>query len=600
MLDKNGNWFNLNDGLNNIQKPAGFDDVTPNQALREIFYQYNHKSERQWMEWMREQSTAVKSQALILLNNHLESPAKQWGPVTEEALGTTGIFKNEGADSVLSRFFMRAGKLWGEYKIIPNLYKRAASALAIVSPQAAIKSFTEEFDRKSNIQYELERKRILIEALPKIGTLGIGLMTDVITNSLELIDIRMHALRTAAKFEAADHSRIVIEVLKHLIKRFANLERDIEDNERQIVEDIFTAAAKQIGDKEFVGVFEFACHAGSTMRKHALRPLIKRLKEEKENLSVSELYAMTLLKDDKENSLRRAIASVHGLEEDEIQSLCIAAVREDPISEEILLEEDISQCSYPIPRPYYQEFEKFAQLYEPPTMISQHPCQKGYGGVLVTGDNELEKIYFARAFAESKGLNFGYVNIATINNKEDYTKVSGIFTSLRKPYLLYIDHPELMYPSDKSQAASYRIKFAQTLYTQALDTKSYLFGSIKHRSKEIESSTTMAAVKELRANFFAQVYEINKREEKFKTTILEDCFISVAPHRISNRPEMAHNIIEKLKNKSHLEFSFETLQIFATMLLVFGRSVSVEQIDKLKARFTNELREKVNSVKRGK
>lgn len=597
ILEKGSNWLNFDDGLNNIKKPEGFDNKGLSQPMKSIFYQYNHKSEREWMEWMREQNSAVRSSALKLLNDHFESPAKHWGPLTEEALGTIPIFKEEGGEHVVSNFFLRSGKLWGEVKSIPNFYKRAANVLAIMSPQIAVKCFSDEFERKSSIQVELERKTIIVDAMPKVGTLGIGLITNIIIDNLEIFAIRTHALRTAAKFESVDYQRIILEALKHQIRRFANLERELEQNEKEIVEDLFTAAAKYIADKEFTSMFQFACEAGRTMRQHAIEPLIKRIKEEKENLGVGELYAMTLLQDDKNNSLRRALAGLHGLEEDEIQSICIAKLRDDPIIEEALLKENTKLASTPIPRPYWKEFEKFTKLYEPASSIGQQICQKAYGGLLVTGNNELEKIYFARAFAESKKLNFGRINVANINNKEDYNKVCNIFTELRKPYMLYIEHPELMYPSGKSQAASYRLKFAQTLYIQALDTKSYLLGSIKQKAKDIESSTTLAAVQELRANFFAQAYEINKQENQFKSAIIEDYFMSIAPHRLSNRPELARTMMDKLKDTNHLEFCFEVLRYLATMLLVYGKSASLDEIERLRARFTIQLKGKIGNIK---
>lgn len=567
-----------------------------NHALSRMFYKYNHESEKDWMQWIKEESQSNKNKALKLLNDHFDAPAKHWGAITLEALEAMPIFKEEGAGHIIAKFFIRSGKLWNEYRSIPNYYKKAAEVLSIISPQLALKNLSEEFDRRSSIQSELERKKIIIDVLPKLGPLGAGLIVAIITNNLEVFSVRTQALRSINKLEPTSQDNIILESLKQELKRFGNIDKAPDGNDKEILEDLFSYAAFNIAKKEFLAIFKVACNSNLDIHKLATDPLIKRIRLEKNDLGIAEIYAMTLLTDNPQNQLRRAIASIHGLESDEIESICITKLREDPISEEILREENPLEVRSRIPRPFYKEYESFKKLFAIPTVIPQVSCQKAYGGVLLTGNDEITKLYFAKAFARESGLNFGYINIANINGKEDYNKLSSMFTDLRKPYLIYITHPELMYPSDKSQTASYRSKFAQSLYIQALDTKSFLIGSINKSAEEIQSETTMMAISQLRSNFFSQVSEINQKEESFKSKIIEDCFNSINPHRLENKMELGHQLLEKSKGQHPLSFSFEALKLLSVMLLVYGHSSSVAEVEKVIKRFAVGAPEKQNQI----
>lgn len=549
-----------------------------------IFYRYNHQSEKDWLFWINSQKKIIKSQAFKLLKEHLEGPSKHWGSITLEALGVLPDFKNEGAEHILARFFVENGRLWGEYKNTPNYYTKAANLIAEMNPQLALKYFSSEFDRKSNLQAEIERKTIIIEALPKLDSLGVGMIISIINRPKEVFIIKSHALRVAAKFNEDSYHRIIIEVLKNQINRFAVLSTPPQSSDLDILEDVFKQAAKHISNNNFFNVFELACKANSMIHNLALKVLIKRIREAKDQLTTLEIYAMTLLNDDADKQLGQELALIHELETPEIENLCLPLIKEGNISEELLKTEELANFRLPIPRAFEKQYNAFKKLFEQPSTPSSINCQKAYGGVLITGDNELEKLYFAKAFAQESNLNFGYANIAEINGKDDYIRLVNIFTNLRKPYLLYISQPELMYPSDKSPTANYRLKFGQTLYIQALDTKSFLVGSIKKSTKEIQSETILIAISQLKTTLFAQMVEMNKRDEKFKLEVVENYFSIMNPRRLDPELNLVNQIYEKNKNLNCLEFAFLALKTLKTMLLVYGRVMPLENLNKLESK----------------
>jgi hypothetical protein len=163
--------------------------------------------------------------------------------------------------------------------------------------------------------------------------------------------------------------------------------------------------------------------------------------------------------------------------------------------------------------------------------------------------------------------------------------VCTIFSTLRKPYILFIDNPELMFPLDKSDAATYREKFAQTLYIQALDAKSMLVGSIGQTINSIETEDTLYALGKLKKKFFAQILELNKREERFKPNVVEDYLSFVSSYRLENRSELIHELVELGKEHIFMKFTFFVIESLATMLMVYGKDMPYSEIQKLQNKF---------------
>ncbi len=145
-----------------------------------------------------------------------------------------------------------------------------------------------------------------------------------------------------------------------------------------------------------------------------------------------------------------------------------------------------------------------------------------------------------------------------------------------------------MFPADKSDTAVYREKFSQTLYIQALDAKSLLVGSINKTMEEINDEETLYAISKLRKKFFAQMLEINKREERLKPNVVEDHLKFISNHRFDNRAELVHELAELGKDKSFMEFTFFAIDSLATMLMVYGKNVPFSEIQKLQNKFIDD------------
>lgn len=557
--------------------------------LAEILYLYDHESEKKWLEWIVKQDEETQAEALRRIVEHLQGPSKHWGYITLEVLGVLHGFKDKGIEENLGAFFKEVGKLWGEYKSLPNYYERAAAALAEINPQYALKIFGEEFDRHASAQTTEERQKIIIDTLPLVENLGIGMLISILKDNEESQAIKTHAFNTARKLDNDDFRRIVLEALKHQVSRFNSQGRDIKAADLQLVQDLLREAIRYIGQTNFFKVIKNACEINK-LREEVIISLVRRLKDETISINAMEAYAMTLLQDNAQGDLRKALASLHDLDDAEVLNVCTAATAKS-ISETDLKRNELKFEKLPIAEPFRNQYENLKDLFFQPQSNSGGliaVCEKSYGGILLTGNNEQEKLYFSKAFAQEKNHNFGYIDLSHVVDKETYNSVVAVFSTLRKPYVLFIDNADLMYPTDNSMTSSYREKFSQTLYIQAMDAKSLLVGSIHKSFDEIQDDDSMQySITKLKTKFFAQAMEFNKREEGKKPELIEDYLKYISTTRFENRTDIVHEMMELGKEKSFLEFAFFISSTFATMLMVYGKGVAYSEVKKLEDRFNS-------------
>ncbi len=556
--------------------------------LADIFYQYNHKSSKSWLKWIETQNRDIKAEAFRLLAEHLTGPSKFWGYVTLEVLGVMHAFKEQRAEETLGKFLQETGRLWGEYKSIPSYYEKSVHILIELNPLYSMRVLNDEFDKNSSSsQACLDKKKIIINALPQLNELGIGMMIALLNSSDETFNIKSHALRVAESFSGEGYRQVILETLKKQVNRMINANRDIRAEDSQLLHDLLKEAIRNIGQYDFFKIIREACDS-IRLQSYIINPLVKRLNEEKTALNPTEVYAMTLLKDNEQNDLRKAICKLHSLEANEINNICILPLVKS-FEEDDLKFVDVKESIIFVPTIFKSQYDDFKTLFfQSSNNRDGEECEKSYGGILIAGNDKLDKLYFTKAFAKEKNFNFGYIDLLNITDKDSYNATCNIFSTLRKPYILFIDNPELMFAVDKSEAATYREKFSQTLYIQALDAKSLLVGSINKTMDEINDEETLYSISKLRKKFFAQMLEINKREERLKPNVVEDYLKFISSHRFENRSDVVHELVELGKEKSFMEFTFFTIDSLATMLMVYGKNMPYSEIQKLQNKFLDD------------
>lgn len=199
-----------------------------------------------------------------------------------------------------------------------------------------------------------------------------------------------------------------------------------------------------------------------------------------------------------------------------------------------------------------------------------------------------KKLYYSRALAKEKQWNFAYINIASIKTKADFLELSETYNNLRKPYLLYIANPHILFERDGSDASKLRDKFVQMLTIQSLDTKSFLVGDILAPNDQIQKSSVVDKLPTLRSKFFPQAIEMNTNTKEFKFKVIEEYLRHIPARRFDNKRKLIDELHEKGKEMNIIEFCFFVVRSLKTMLLIFGTNCELRLLSQLETNFKNQ------------
>jgi hypothetical protein len=552
-----------------------------------IFYMYNHNSEKEWVKWINTQSIETKEKAAHLLKEHLEGPAKQWGYVTLEALECIKDLNGTSLDQIVANFFEKCSKYWHEYKSVPNYYYKAAEVLIEANPNLALSTFTNEVLKKGTSQGALERKRAIIDNLPGLKDLSIDLIVGILIDPMESYGTKAYALRKCEKYDEKIRSQIHLKALEKLIEKYKTNRQEMKTEETHFVQDLIEECTKNISKFEFFKVLNEASRS-ERFHRFIIKQVMKSLNNPNKVQGKYELFAMCSLKDNYQHDIKRAIGKIYQLDPGEITNIILQDTSKN-VSKNELIYGDNNKLKLPIPSIMAREYEEFKAIFF--QNIDEHDyvtSEKIYGGVLITGDEPLEKLYLSRALSKEKGWNFACIDILKINNKANYDKACEIYNNLRKPYLLYLINPHVLFERDGSDESILREKFVQILTIQALDAKSFLAGDILATDEQIKNSSISDKLSTLRSKFFPQVIEINKKPDSFKITIIEEYLKHVSARRFENRREISTQLFETGKHMSPVEFCFYVVKSLRIMLLIFGKDCDLTVIDQLETNFYSQ------------
>lgn len=568
----------------------GFAESGPNSPLASIFYLYNHESEKHWGRWIKQQNDDAQREAAQLLINHLNDEAKYWGIVTLEVIEALRQFKNYNVERPLAEFFIKTGKLWHEYKSCPNYYEKAMDVMAEINPITAKELINNEFEKAGNSQIGMEKKRILTGLLPKLERVALDLMVNLLTNNQESFSSRSYTLKILDAFDPIVRADILLMTLTIIIQRNKKTLSDMKTEESLFIQDLMEKSVEKLGDIKFYKQLNLASK-NPRLKMLVINPLIQYLTNAHKEPSKQELFHALHIEDSENHDLRRALAKRHQLELPETNNIVLEAVAPF-ITRELLFNIDNKELEFPIPEILEYQYESFKNLFFRNNEHQEYvTSEKIFGGVLITGNEDIEKLFFSRALAKEKNWNFAIIDIQKIDSKENYGTAIKIFNELRKPYLLYLLNPEAFYSKTSVEADVQKGKFAQALSIQAMDNKSYLTGDISVSMTKATGSDLGEKIKLLRSKFFPQAIEFNKTADVQKYKILEEFLKYISTHRFENRKDLCTELYDNGKELNNLNFIFFVIKTLTAMLIIFGKDVPYKEIKNLDDEFRNNLQE---------
>ena len=552
-----------------------------------IFYGYNHDSEEQWLNWINEQEPETKQRAADLLEEHLLGETKHHGYITLEVLDAVGGLTGVSLDQTLVQFMENCVRTWSHFKAVPSYYLKAAESLIKINPALALQVISKELNKKGTTQAILERKRGLIDYLPELKEISKDTMVNVLTSGQESYGTKAFALRKCEKYQDSELKySIFLEALKKTIDKNKNNTAEVSSEETHFTQDLIKECIKLIGRYSF---FKVVYEASSTPRFHGfvVRQVLKVLESNREK-NLYDLLAISKLKDNTQNEIKRTLCKKFELTPVELNQIVLHKTTEDH-QEQKLLNEDKTALNLPIPAVLATEYQQFSNAFLDGKISKDlASSEKTTGGCLVAGNGILQKLYFARALAKEQGWNFAHIDIANIKDKESFDEVNKVFGSLRKPFLLYIVNPHLLFEKDPIELAGLRDRFAQTLTIQGLDSKSFLLGDIPVTGEKIKTSAISNKLTNLKNKYFPKLIEINEKEDEYKKLVVDEYLKSISRSRFNNRRRVAEQLLEEGGKMNPIEFAFFVVKSLQSMLMIFGRDKDLKTITKLEKNFRTE------------
>ncbi len=557
-------------------------DIQKESSMTEIFHLYNHDSEKQWFNWITKQSKEIRSEAAAKLINHINNRPEKWGYLTLEVLNCLKGFKEYQVDSPIGVFLSRTGSLWREYKSIPNYYQKAAEVLISINPSYALELFKDEFSKQNSTEISLEKKRILTHILPDLGYICKDLMVEIITSNFENNTIKSQALRECKTLDDEIKRNVFLEILTALGHKYKELKRPLRLEDASLLEDLIEDSLSYIGKSDFHDALN-ALLKNEAVAGNVMIALTKFLNKQSGQLTLIELLSLSKLHDNKQKDIKRLLAKRNDLDLNELNNIIL----QDYIIglDETDLKNSHFESELPIPLFYSDFYKEFKNLFFKSIDEDRNrTCDKNFGGVLICGNEVMEKLYFCRALAAEKDWGFTYLDLETIIDKNSYQNMHEEITNLNKPCMVYLKNPHVLFDANQS---IYKEKFAQMLTIQSADSKVFLAGDVPLTYDQLSSKELKESIKTLCAKYFPFITEINTKPIKTKQTLLEALLKNVSTHRFEKRRELFSEFIELGKDKTNLEFIFLILHGFITMLLVFGRDVPYKNIQNLEDQFKN-------------
>jgi|GEM_PF-6762048 len=549
-----------------------------NPTLAKIFYLYDHGSEKEWLAWMMTKDYETQKIACNYITNHLEDKPKHWGYITLEALECLKEFKSFHVDHHITKFLNETSRLWGEYKSVPNYYQKAASVLAYINESYALNIFKDEFLRASNTFANTEKKKIIINTLIEMNGSGVPMLAGIITNQNENLEIRTYAFHQVAKLSKPSQKKLIIEAVKQLITHYSSPSVKLTTEELMLVEDLLKSIVVFVTSNEVFNLLNQASQL-EQLQDHVINQIVIYLSNKEIDIKEEELYAFSRLADNSKNSLKKALAKRQGLTESEVNEIIL--VRTSPnISESKLIHSNIYQDALHIFDGILNNVNAIHELLS----TSNPECNKTTGGLLLTGDANLEKIYYLKALARRQDWNFDYINCLRIKDSTSFQEAVKTLDNLKKPFLLYLNNPQALFEQGEKVETELKQDLLKIIEENCSDTKAHLAGVIQVQ-KDFMDFTLKEIYEKLQDQLFAQEVEVNSPDESSKMKILEGLLKHISMEHFENRIELCNEMLEIGKSLNLIEFAFFCVETFKTMLLVYGKNVAHYEIERLEKKY---------------
>ncbi|MEY3369886.1 MAG: hypothetical protein RLZZ361_556 [Cyanobacteriota bacterium] len=540
-----------------------------NGVLSQIFFKYHHKDIDGWIEWMKLSDSKVKTKALETLIEHIESAPANWGGITPEVIRALSMFYYREHITIFKTTLSVAKKAWKKYKISSSCYESALKAILTINEESGIKNLEEELSKKlssSNEEKTICIANALASCTPEanIDYLFIKILTD----PNEIFKAKNHTINIIQKFSPEKSNGIFLTCIKKLIDE---TKEPISLDDLNIYETMLNYCTKSINSQIFDYIIQ-GCN-NSFLINNTINVLELAIKTNKKLFSPDQLYKLLYnIKDDKDK-IGNALSIAQGLSSTEKElirysnPLQINKFEKAPIVE-ININNAVAIEIPKILNDYYEQLK---------SALKERATKKQageFGGILITGFTESEKILLCRAISVEKRWSFIYGNYEDLINSGSNAKNYFDSINKNKPCLAFLDDIGKMF----SQIDENFLKYIK----QSINEQSVFFiGTLKEEADINEKGicSLLENNQEL-LSLFPRSIEINKCSDAFKMKVLLPKLSGLSNNR-------GGEILDKLDinkpsaNLSPLEYEKFVHNYLRVSLLIYGKLIEADEYIRL-------------------
>lgn len=554
--------------------------------VSQLFYKYNHEKLEEWLHWISKQDEATRQEAFRLLKEHLEGKSKHWGNVTEEVLLALKDFDDLAIFPTLSSFYTRLRNCWPEYRIIPKLFAQTAKICYDIEEEASLELFETEFsgERVADPDFD-DRAKIILDTVTEKAKTGLDFLVKVVAKEIVPIETRRYALAKFKKLPEDSKHVFIEKILDPYIKDPVRLDKKPKETDISFENkcDFFRSIIDMTLDfldypKIFHTISQF-CKSKKDFKRIVVQSILADINNGS-NLRALKLFTYYHLPDDENFTFRKALSKRQGLREDINRKLIFKKRLMD-----LNFEKLSSKASFFTDLPIPDSLEKDYKSFKNKISNSKTPLfSSNQNGVLLTGKNKYEKVYFARSLTLEKEGNFSYYDISQVKDVQTIEKMKSALTGKAgwdMPLLLFLDRVETFF-ENKPELKEPMVELFEAYCNFAVRGEIAIVGATKYPQEHIASNKLLKDKLDYMTDKLFMLKWDTSLDPEFRQNVLDE-YIAMTDDRDNENEEDFIDIMKRAsEDMSDIEFCSFLEDELVLQLICFGKIKSLGMIDEFR------------------
>jgi hypothetical protein len=539
--------------------------------LGEIFYKYNHKNSKAWTEWIRTQDNEDQNYAVELLVKHIEMDPGSWGGITYEAIIALGNFDSQEFLDYFKNLLVRCKKFWKKYKICEKIYEAGLISAIKINEEEAFNIFSHEINKLS-MESQADPIIKAMQEFSEETDLG-PLIVSILRNER----ISYKSKRDIMNFITVKSEEKAYKIIVEACDLYLNKKNTFQLDELKLIDDFLQTIILNLDDEGFKVILKCCnnLHTSAT----GVRIAEKNIKMNPELFNPEQIYNLMFTQFDKNNIIEITLAEQKNLNAEEKKLIQYSNIeKEYSFSKGPMVEEELSSA-IEIPAIAYDLFNAFKISSKQASM-----SQQGAGGLLLTGDCDLEKLTFVRAIASERRWRFFYASVEDMLGSSSSSTLRTLMErmAVSKPCLVFLDGVEILMQKNSDELSR---NFVQSLADPMLT----LIGATSFNPEiDEESSYTLAEENEIIETLFPKAFAINSPDEAEKNIILGNKLTKLEVTREHQNYEQ-YKILDSTSGMGLFGFNSYLSKYFKASLLTAGKLIDSKEylgLEKSREKYT--------------